>query len=430
MQLPTGSSASLPGSGTESQFHLGRLLSEVNRKISGGRDFEDILDFLFESLHIIIPYDRIGIALVEDNGETRQICAKWLKSKVPASHLCTGYCAPLKGSSLENILETGEPRIINDLSDYAREHPNSKSTALILRDGMLSSLTCPLNSQGRAIGIVFFSSVRPQTYKKEHVQIFLEIAEELSVLIDHGQMRQQLKNNKSGDQNFRMVLHDLRNPLGVIQGFLGVIGGMDWYQGLNEEAKNIFSVLKRNSDYMMELLNELSELGRLDDHSGKVDPRDITLRGFIAEIAMSGRDMTDRKEMRLLIDTAPGLPVQVRIDRVGIRRVLDNLISNAVKYSRRGTKVQIVITRQDERLVFEVTDQGQGIPESEISKLFRDFGRTSVLPTEGERSTGLGLAIAKKIVEQHGGQISVKSRVGVGSTFSFWLPLSESEIVH
>jgi signal transduction histidine kinase len=101
-----------------------------------------------------------------------------------------------------------------------------------------------------------------------------------------------------------------------------------------------------------------------------------------------------------------------------------------VKFSARGTNVQLEIKREGARLIFEVVDEGQGIPESEIPKLFREFGRTSVRPTEGERSTGLGLAIAKKIVEQHGGQISVKSEKGKGSTFAFWLPLDEKATVH
>jgi signal transduction histidine kinase len=160
---------------------------------------------------------------------------------------------------------------------------------------------------------------------------------------------------------------------------------------------------------------------------GAVDLREVTVREFIAELAMKGRELADKKEISFAITTSSGLPEKARMDSMKIRRVLDNLITNAVKFSARGTNVQLNIKREGARLVFEVRDEGQGIPESEISKLFREFGRTSVRPTEGERSTGLGLAIAKKIVEQHGGQISVKSEAGKGSTFAFWLPLVESK---
>ena len=92
------------------------------------------------------------------------------------------------------------------------------------------------------------------------------------------------------------------------------------------------------------------------------------------------------------------------------------------KYSNPGREVLLRINCLTDRIEFEVTDQGQGIPEEELPKLFKEFGKTSVRPTNGEPSTGLGLAIARKIVEKHGGAISVTSTVGWGSTFSFWLP--------
>jgi signal transduction histidine kinase len=409
----------------ETQFRFGRLLAEINRKLSEGQDFIKVLEFLFDSLDIIIPYDRIGVAVIEGEGNHRQVVAKWTSSKSPVSNIVAGYSARLEGSLLK-ILETGQPRIINDLVQYSHDHPDSESTKLILKDGIRSSLTCPLRANGKFIGIVFFSSQNVGTYKDEHVQTYIEIAEELSLIIDHGRMR---RNVLSSAQNLTMVLHDLRAPLGVIQGFLDLASDADWYGDLDSDAKGVFSILQRNSKYMLELLNELSELSRLSAH-GAVDLREVTIREFIAELAMKGRELADKKEISFAIVTSSGMPEKARIDSMKIRRVLDNLITNAVKFSARGTNVQLEIKREGARLIFEVVDEGQGIPESEIPKLFREFGRTSVRPTEGERSTGLGLAIAKKIVEQHGGQISVKSEKGKGSTFAFWLPLDEKATVH
>jgi signal transduction histidine kinase len=409
---------------TETQFRFGRLLAEINRKLSDGQDFMKLFDFLFGALDIIIPYDRIGIAVIEGEGNQRQLVTKWMTSKIPVSHIVAGYSAPLESSrSLLKILETGQPRIINDLVQYSHEHPDSESTKLILKDGIRSSLACPLRAGGKFIGVVFFSSQNVETYRDEHVQTYIEIAEELSLIIDHGRMR---RNVLSSAQNLAMVLHDLRAPLGVIQGFLDIASDADWYENLDSDARGVFSILQRNSKYMLELLNELSELSRLSAQ-GAVDLREVTVREFIAELAMKGRELADKKEISFAITTSSGLPEKARMDSMKIRRVLDNLITNAVKFSARGTNVQLNIKREGARLVFEVRDEGQGIPESEISKLFREFGRTSVRPTEGERSTGLGLAIAKKIVEQHGGQISVKSEAGKGSTFAFWLPLVESK---
>ncbi len=412
----------------ESQFNLHRLLKKVNHKLTDGVEYSKILDFLFESLAIVIPYDRIGIALIEGEGDTKQACATWMKSRLPATHLCAGYRAPIRSSSLEWILETGRPRIINDLNEYGRKHPQSKSTRLILKDGVRSSLTCPLRSRGNAIGLVFFSSYQPDTYRNEHVQTYLDIADELSVVVDNARLHREVAGGAFRERNARMLLHDLKNPLATIQGFLNLSRDMTWYHGLDKDGKEIFAALERNSKFMLELLNELAELSQMNVEPESLNLREIGLGDLISEISQSARETTDRKAIRLRISTASNLPERIQLDRHRIRRVVDNLISNAVKFSRRGSEVHLNILRHHDHLMFEVVDEGQGIAEFELPNLFIEFGRTSARPTEGESSTGLGLAIAKKIVEQHGGQISAVSELGKGTKFSFYIPLTHSSV--
>lgn len=402
----------------EAQFRFGRLMREVNQKLNASEDFDDILDFLFDAMAPIIPYHRIGIALVEGD----KLCSRWVRSKTPASHLRSGYCGPLAGSSLKEILDSGRPRIINDLVEYGRRKPESESTKLALKDGIRSSLTCPVYSGHIPIGIVFFSSFQPDTYKSEHIETYLEIADELSFLINHDRMRDEAQRGNSTRQNVRMLLHDLRSPLGVIQGFLEFAQGEDWYEGLGSDAKSIFTTLQRNAVHMAELINELAELNQLNRPGGQVEFREVDIPEFLYEVEMAGQEMASRKEIHFTLERASELPAKYFFDPVRIRRVLDNLISNAVKYSQRGTSLRVVVRFTKSRLYFDVIDQGQGIPESEFPVLFVEFGKTSVRPTEGESSSGIGLAIVKKIVEQHGGQISVVSEVGKGSNFIFWIP--------
>lgn len=181
---------------------------------------------------------------------------------------------------------------------------------------------------------------------------------------------------------------------------------------------------------MLELLNELSELAQLDMENNSSGPSKVPLKDFVPDLAVRAREMADQKEISVVISTSSALPENAYFNTIRIHRVLDNLVSNGVKYSERGTTIKINIKNEDNRIIFEVIDSGQGIPEDEIGRLFKEFSRTSVTPTEGEQSTGLGLAIAKKIVEQHGGKISVKSQIGKGSTFSFWLPIKEPSSFH
>lgn len=405
----------------EAQFKFGRLMREINHKITAGDDFKSILNFLFDSLNTIIPYDRIGIALIE-NG---QLCSKWMKSKLPSGNLGPGYCGPLAGSSLKHILETGQPRIINDLVQYGVQRPESESTKLALKDGIRSSLTCPVYSDGAPIGIVFFSSGKSDTYKSEHIETYLEIADELSFVINQDRIRREAVHGRSTSQNVRMLLHDLKSPLGVIQGFLQIAQDESWYENLDQDAKKIFETLKRNAVHMNELLNELAELNHLNFYGSKLEVSEVSMSEFLSEISVSGLEMASKKSIAFKLECSSNLPDKAFFDPLKVRRAIDNLISNAVKYSARQTSIRLVISFLKVQLIFEVIDQGLGIPEHELPKLFREFGKTSVRPTEGESSSGIGLAIVKKIVEQHGGQVSIRSEVGKGSTFGFWIPLNQ-----
>lgn len=408
----------LPNNIRERQHQFGRLMVEINRRITAGENHKIILDFLFDSLDTIIPYDRIGIALIED----RQLCAKWMKSKLPCGDLGIGYCGPLDGSSLKQILDTGRPRIINDLVEYSHKKPESESTKLALKDGIRSSLTCPLYAKGEPVGIVFFSSGSVNTYRSEHVETYLEIADELSFVLNQDKLRQQAAGVRSAKQNVRMLLHDLKNPLGIIEGFLQIAEEEAWYENSDDDAKSIFSTLRRNAGHMKSLLNEMAELNHLNFHEKKFEGVEVILSKFIDEASEAAREMASKKSMDFKLECVGDISGNAVFNSLNVRRVIDNLISNAVKYSKRGSMIRMVVTVTNTTLHFDVIDQGLGIPHTEFEKLFQEFGKTSVRPTEGESSSGIGLAVVKKIVEQHGGQVSMRSEVGKGSTFSFWIP--------
>lgn len=162
------------------------LLDGVMQKINTGVGLVEILDDVFESFAPMIPYDRIGCAMIEDNG--RLVRSRWARSKSGRLAIATGYVAPLAGSSLQAVVASGTPRIIPDLEAYLRDHPDSGSTRLLVEDGMRSNLTCPLVALGRAVGFLFFTSTQPDAYQQEHVQIFMRIANQLSLTVHKGHL--------------------------------------------------------------------------------------------------------------------------------------------------------------------------------------------------------------------------------------------------
>jgi signal transduction histidine kinase len=227
----------------------------------------------------------------------------------------------------------------------------------------------------------------------------------------------ELKNEFIG-----MAAHDLRNPLQAIQGYSEMLLNKRFGE-LNAEQQQFISVIRRNSDFMLKLITDLLYISKIDAGKLKLEPTETDLIELLRKNIELNRLLLEQKQIRLLFSAADDLP-KVVVDPAKIEQVLNNLLSNAGKFSAPGTTIEVRVEKTDTEVVVSVRDEGQGIPADEINRLFIPFEHLSVKSTGGEQSTGLGLAIVKRVVEGHKGRIWVQSEVGVGSTFSFSLPLT------
>ena len=401
---------------------VGKLL-QITEEINAGLVLDEVLNHVYESFQPIIPYNRIGFSLLEDEGQA--VRARWARSDAAELKITVGYQAPLQGSSLQHIIETGQPRILNDLQGYLREHPASDSTRKIVEEGMRSSLTCPLVAMGKPVGFMFFSSSEPNTYKNVHVDLFLQLAGQLSVIVEKGRLYQQLVDlNELKNKFLGIAAHDLRNPIGIVKGYLSVF--LENLLGdIPDEQRNIMQRMDKACETMLALINDLLDVSAIEAGQLNLELEKIDLNSYLQECYDSSCILARAKSIRLKLVVGQPLPT-VWIDPDRINQVLNNLISNAIKFSNPQTTITIGANVDKNEVPIFVTDEGQGIPKDEIQLVFKEFGRASVRPTAGERSTGLGLAIVQRIVEAHGGRIWVESKVGKGSTFTFSLPLKTS----
>jgi signal transduction histidine kinase len=217
------------------------------------------------------------------------------------------------------------------------------------------------------------------------------------------------------------VAHDLRNPLGVINGYTDLL--MEDSELSADERRQYLEGIARSGQTVLRMVNDLLDLMKIESGELSMDLGDFS----IAEVVNTHVDLNrmhardKRIALRVEVKAAPEV---VRIDAVRIGQVLDNLLTNAVKFSKPGGEVTVRIDRCDGFVMIEVADQGVGIPAEEIGNLFQPFGRTSAQPTNGESSTGLGLAIAHRIVAAHKGRIEVESIPGNGTTFRVFLPIA------
>ncbi len=165
-------------------------LAVINRKINEGLLLEDVLTQVYENFFHLIPYDRIGFALLE-KGKT-VVRAHWARSEAAEIALPIGYTAALAGSSLEEVVKSRRPRILGDLVAYLEENPRSDSTRKIVAEGMRSSLTCPLLIKGQPVGFLFFSSTQAHAYREEHQDLFLQIADQLALTLERSRLYEEL----------------------------------------------------------------------------------------------------------------------------------------------------------------------------------------------------------------------------------------------
>ncbi|NQV27145.1 MAG: response regulator [Rhodopirellula sp.] len=230
------------------------------------------------------------------------------------------------------------------------------------------------------------------------------------------------KANEQKNRLLGMAAHDLRNPLGVIHTYAEFLE-TEAAAVLTAEQREFVTTIKDTSDFMLRMVTDLLNVSAIEAGQLNLDRQPADLVRLIQRNVKLNRLLAARKEIALEFDSPPAALPPLSIDAGKIEQVLNNLISNAIKFSHRGTRVRIRLTSTNEAVTVSVQDQGQGIPADEFPRLFKPFSQLSVRTTAGEQSTGLGLSIVRRIVEGHGGEIRVDSEVGKGSTFSFTLPV-------
>jgi two-component system, sensor histidine kinase and response regulator len=233
--------------------------------------------------------------------------------------------------------------------------------------------------------------------------------------------------NEAKNKFLGMCAHDLRNPLASIRGLAEFLHEPS-IGPLNAEQADIVASIHGASQAMLDLVNELLDITTIEAGELRLALTPAPLRELADKAIRLASIEAARKGTRIELDPSSACAL-VPVDAARIRQVIDNLLSNAVKYSPPGSHVSVRVEQVGSpapAAVLSVRDQGPGIPESERGRLFQDFGRLSVKPTGGEKSTGLGLAICRKIVEAHHGRIEAVNQPAGGCVFSFYLPIASA----
>jgi signal transduction histidine kinase len=224
----------------------------------------------------------------------------------------------------------------------------------------------------------------------------------------------ELKNTFLG-----MAAHDLRGPLANIKMAAGFLMDSPEFEQ-KEDFRQLLDDIASQSRYMLILVADLLDVTQIETGKLELKQMPVDVADFLAEAVQRQAQIASAKGTEVILQPVPA--GQMRADPIRLRQVIDNLISNAVKFSPPASTVSASADRTPHHWRINVEDEGPGITEEDRLYLFQDFARLSARPTGGETSTGLGLAISRRVVEAHGGQIGVDTEPGQGSNFWFTMP--------
>ena len=245
--------------------------------------------------------------------------------------------------------------------------------------------------------------------------------------VEHALKELKLTNEKLRELNIEknkyigIVAHDLRNPIGNAYGFADIL--LSEYKEISdEEMEENLNIIKGRCSYALDLMENFLDASKIESGIMDLNFKEYDYCTIIKSCIDQNLLFARRKQQQIHFSCSCE-NIKALIDKEKIEQVVNNFISNSIKYSKPNTNIWVDIYVEDELLHTRVRDEGQGIAENEIEKVFQAFQTTSTQATAGEKSTGLGLAICKKIIEAHTGKTEVESQLGVGSTFSFTIPL-------
>ncbi|MCF8228577.1 MAG: HAMP domain-containing histidine kinase [Bacteroidales bacterium] len=227
------------------------------------------------------------------------------------------------------------------------------------------------------------------------------------------------KLNDLKNQFMGMAAHDMRNPLGIIQNYTEFLIE-EIADDLEEDHRMFLNTIYESTDFMLKLIEDLLDYSKVESGKIQLNPSSFDLVELMLDNIKLNQSLANKKDIRIHFEHPGKIPIYA--DQHKLVQVLNNLLSNAIKFSENGSNINVKLLLEGNKITLRVKDEGIGIKEEDLEKLFVPFSKISSTGTGGEKGTGLGLSIVKKIIESHNGSIQVKSKYGEGTEFSIHMP--------
>lgn len=400
--------------------HLERLL-EVVRGLTTAPDLESFLQTVITEASEMTNSEFASILEYDDHAEElRFLSMQWIHRE-----LLRPVGVPLDGSAAGWVFRNGQPLIIQD-TRFDQRHFKVPDRVSQYQTRSLAAV--PLLVRGEGIGVLEAINKKDDAhYTEEDLTILSTLAALAAQAMQNDGLLRKVKSTRIELAELErlktdfiaITSHELRTPLGLILGhatFLRELAGEEYAEQLD--------VIIRNTTKLKDIVENLADVDNYQTGSARIRNKQVSLTRIVEDVVLTFQDEAKSKNITLEADTG-GLPYFIDADNVKINIALSNLVKNALLYTDEGGRVRITVGEDSGYMKVTVADNGIGIPPRDLPRIFERFFQVEAHLTRRHGGMGLGLSVAKAMIELHGGRIWAESEAGRGSTFTFLLPIKK-----
>ncbi|HVJ68740.1 MAG TPA: ATP-binding protein [Caulifigura sp.] len=383
--------------------------------------------------NLAVPYfaDWSAADVVEDGGLRRLAVAHTDPKKVELAHaLMREYPTDLStDQGVGSVITTGESLLISDITDemLVQGARDERHLELIRQLGLRSYICVPMIVGGHVYGILTFATAESERrLGDEDLRLAKDLAYRASLSIQNAQLYEALRaSDRRKDEFLATLAHELRNPLAPIRTGIEVLNAIG---AQSQEASEIRKLMDRQITHMVRLVDDLMDVSRITRGRLELRKEVVDLESIVQNAVEASRPLMNEAGHRLKV-LLPPTPLRLYVDPVRIAQVLSNLLSNSAKYTANGGEISLEASVDGQTLSIEVRDNGSGIPNESLNLVFDMFAQVDQHLGRSRGGLGIGLTIVKRLVEMHGGSVTVKSAgLGQGSEFHIELPILSQAI--
>lgn len=389
-------------------------LYAMTQAIGRMRKFDQVLKIVTSELIQVMGVEGVSVKMLSEDGR----CLRFVTADGLVADVFKNKTVAVDRSPLNRKILEGKPFVTGHVTQGEMFQFGEDLAAAKIQ----SVLFVPLVAEERVIGILGAYSIYSDRFRPDEVGFFQQAAGLVAVAIENANSYEAIEALIQERSKFMMrVAHNLRSPLAAVISILDMVRG--GYQGALTDAQGEYlRRVDRRARTMLSMINELLALARSREQRRKLEHKTVDLKVLAGRVQRTFMNEAEQKGLVFEMQVPEDMPA-VQGDADMIEQMLENLVSNAVKYTPGGGRVRVELSRNtDGSATVRVSDTGIGIPETARAQLFSEFFRAENARAMEVHGTGLGLALVKQVIDQHGGRITVESKQGRGTLFAIDFP--------